>query len=359
MLDMARFQWMLVTGHTEEAEMFARRAAQRPDRAGTTSIAELDLDFSNSMILWSALTAQFAGVQERDAARSGLTGFVPDAAIRQLQLELWRLERELASQLTGKRLVDLVRAKTPGGVGFETGIPSWMRHGIAQVVAPGLAFEAVRQARQIKDVSETEAYLDAFESEVQLRLGDAENARRLAGRALEELPEQGEALLRCRVRAMAGEACRQLDDLPAALAHWDTVLRTCPQMLRLLQIELPVRIATDGSRLAERMRNTLQKSPRFAEHEAGFPMRLSAAKDNLRFELDRKYGARHLTASAKLPADTEDSTGESVEALAHRTLHERLMQPFVDFSQSDLDSLNGSPSAVQYHDGVGRLLDSL
>lgn len=358
-LAMARAQWMLVIGQTEEAEMFARCAAQTPDRAGTTSIAELDLDFSNNMILLNVLKARLAGMRERDAARTGFTGVVPDTAIRQLELECWWLERELASQLTGRRLVDLVRANTPGGAGFETGVPAWLRHGIAQVVPPGVALEAVRRARQIDDVSETVAYLNAFEAEVQLRLGETEEARRLADAALDQLPEQSEALLRCRVRVIAGEACRQLDDVPAALVHLDPVLRTCPQMLALLQFELPVRIETDGSQAAERLRESLLASPRFDEHAQGFPLRLFATGDELGFELDRLHGARHLSGTTGEQRASEDSAWESVAAVAHCILHERLKQPYVDFSQSDLDSLNGSPSAAQYHDGVNRLLDSL
>lgn len=359
MFDIARAQWLLVTGHTAEAEQFARRAARTPDRAGLTSIAEEDLDFSNGIIYWTALTARLQERLEDEADTAGSASVDADTQLRQIKWERWRTERELASQLTGERLLNLVRPNVPGGAGFETGTPAWLRHGIAQIVAPGVLLEAVRQAREIEDVPDASAYLDGIAAEAHLRRNAPEEARRLAKQALDGLQVEGEKLLRCRIRTIAGEACRRLGDMDAALGHWDTVLRTFPQCFRLIGVSLPVAIETDNSDEAEALHSSLLASPRFHADASGFRVRLSTSGNGIRFEFDRAHAAHHLQQTTPLTADQDAGNHEDIETTAHRSFHEELMQPFVDFSQTDLDSLNGSPSAVQYHNNVGQLLDSI
>jgi tetratricopeptide (TPR) repeat protein len=204
-----------------------------------------------------------------------------------------------------------------------------------------VAAEALRQARAEEDHPGAVPYFDAYEAEVALLRGDAEAALALARKALDRLPAAGEKLLRARVAAVAGEAARRLGKNAYGLALLQQALRDFPQAFRLLGTAIPVKVEHDGSALASDLAGRLLRSPRFAAAPDGFRVAIRSEDGKLIVEMFRAAGERHCQVGVTLSGQAD------AVADALRQLHRKMMSPTLDLSQVDINSLDGSPSALQ------------
>jgi tetratricopeptide (TPR) repeat protein len=328
---------LLALGHNEEAERFLRRAYDDPDRTGSTTDDETDLLMVNGLLLWTVLGSELEQLREEDAGVSGVARLAPDLKRKALEFQVWTLRRQLLKILHAPDRLSAIRPYMPGNVEIE----AWLAPGLLRILPPGVAAEALRQARAEEDHPGAVPYFDAFEAEVALLRGDAEAALALARKALDRLPAAGEKLLRARASAVAGAAARRLGKRADGLALLQQALRDFPQAFRLLGTAIPVKVEHDGSAPASDLAARLLRSPRFAEAPDGFRVVIRTEGGKLMVEMFRAAGERHCQVSVALSGKA-DAVADTL-----KELHRKVMSPALDLSQVDINSLDGSPSTLQ------------
>jgi tetratricopeptide (TPR) repeat protein len=346
-MDHARGLVLLVLGYGEDAERFVRRAYEQPDRTGSTTDDATDLAISNGLAMWTVLESRQEQLAEEDAALPALRRLAPSADRRALEFQSWTLRRGLLKILHDPQRLAVLRPYMPGTIVP----PPWLATGLVRVLPPGVAAEAVRQARAAEDHPGAVPYFDAQEAEVALLGGRNEDALTLARQALAKLPATGEKLLRARAAAVGGEAARRLGRTQEAHELLHQALCDFPGAFRLLGTAVPVRVEHDGSPLARAFAGRVTASPRFTEAADGFRLAVRGGNGKLTVELFRLAGQQHCAAS--VPARGADN---EVIAAAMRRLHNRMMSPALDLTQIDINSLEGSPSALRARQEIDRLL---
>jgi tetratricopeptide (TPR) repeat protein len=345
-MDQAVGLLLLVLGKSEDAERFVRRSHEQPDRTGSTTDDETDVALVNGLAMWTVLESRLEQLAEEDAGRSG-AAVLPDLSRRALAVQSWTLKRGLLKILHDPERLRALRPYMPGTPDLE----SWLSGGLVRLLPPGVATEAVRQARAAEDHPDAIPYFDALDAEVALLRGDAEEALAFARRALEKLPPDGEKLLRARVSAVGGEAALRLGKTEDGLMLLHQALRDFPEAFRLLKLSIPARVEDDGSPAARLLARRLLSSPRFVQNRSGFRLVVRSAGGRLTVEMFRMAGERHCEIS--VPASGNE---DEVAAVALRQLHERVMSPTLDLSQIDINSLDGSPSALRTRQEIDQLL---
>jgi tetratricopeptide (TPR) repeat protein len=330
---------LLALGRGEDAERFARRAYERPGRTGFTTDDERTELLLNGLVFWQVLQTRMEEMREADSQQSLVDRLKPNTRLESMELEAWTLKRHLLTLLSDEKfLQELLRPYMPGQDDKE----AWFTPTILQLLPPGVAVEALRQAREAEDLAKypaAAAYFDALAAELALSRGEPREALQLARQALDSLPAQGERLLRARVAAVGAEAAHQLGLGEESLTLADQALRDFPQVFRILKIAIPVHVEDDGSPLARELTRCLFLSPCFREDPAGFAITVQSTSDGLTFSLTRQGGANHFEAS--VPLGDSDS---QVVASAVRRFHERLMSPLLDLTEVDVNALDISAS---------------
>src|SRR5207253_4767466 len=107
-----------------------------------------------------------------------------DLPRRALEFQSWTLKRGLLKILHDPERLRALRPYMPGTPDLE----SWLSGGLVRLLPPGVAAEAVRQARAEEDHPGAVPYFDTLDAEVALLRGNAEEALSCARRALAKLP---------------------------------------------------------------------------------------------------------------------------------------------------------------------------
>jgi tetratricopeptide (TPR) repeat protein len=321
---------LLSLGRVEDAERFARRAFDTPDRLGRSSARRDEKTLGGAIVLWTVLTAARERIGERAAVRGESDWWGPAAndAIR------WRLARQAAHLARDSSRPSILRPFVPG----STAVESWQLGSILRMVPPGAALAMVSQARREEDHPTAPPYFDALEAEARLLAGDAEGAFRLGAQALARLPRSGEALLRGRTAAIAAEAARRLARYDEARRLWSQALAECPAAPLLLGLSLPVHVETDGSPSARALAERLLRSPRFRSESWGLPLSINSGS----VALTRADGSAHV-AVALAPGQTTD---HSALTDACDRFHQQLTGPSVPLTAVDVNALDGVPGAA-------------
>jgi tetratricopeptide (TPR) repeat protein len=339
---------LLALGRADEAERFARKAYERPGRTGSTTDDERTHTLLAGLTLWTVLNARIELLREAHAAKSTAAGLAPSPELKALETEAWMLKRHMLKLLSDETFLnELIRPYMPGQDDKET----WLVPSILRLLPPGVAVEALRQARASEDHESAVPYFDAFEAELALLRGEPAEALRLARQALEKLPPVGERLLSARVAAIGSEAAHQLGQDDESLTLANQALRDFPAVFRLLKISIPVRVEDDGSPLARRLAGRVLHSPRFRKDPAGFRMVIGCDGERVTLQMYRAAQVQHFEADAPV-----EGAGDDAVATGLKRLHERMMSPMLDLTAVDINSLDGAPAAAQAKDDIDGVL---
>jgi tetratricopeptide (TPR) repeat protein len=331
---------LLVAGRTEEALRSAKSSYELPDRGGSKSDDDRILQLAATLGYAAASQVRLEALRESSAR----TGTLP--------YDGWLLARQIRKIADRDTLVSTLRPYLAGGPGTNNGVPSWLRVSIVRFFPPGVAAEAVRQARAAEEHPQATGYLDAAEAEVQWLSGDAAAALDLAEAALKQLPQEGEKLLRARVALVKALAAHELGDVHTALPMYEQAVRDFPAAYRLFQAALPVDIQADERAESLEVARQLARSPRLTRDEQGFRLSVSVHDGVADFRLLRADSSQVLDETIAMQGDKPLDTAGVCAAF-----HERLMSPELDLLQADLGSLDGSPFAAKARETVDKLLD--
>ena len=340
---------LLAYNEPDLAWRFAESAIDSPDRAGTTSNDQKDMDMSNDLIAWTILKARQQSLQEQLALGLGKSSSLR-REIASIRLKAWKTQQRFQGRLTKDDLIRLVNPYLAGCPNIETRVQSWHRLLLADLVPTGALWVAVEHAASEHDQEPMLPYWDAMRCGLSYYDGDDERTLAYAESALEGLPNQGEKVLRASVAALAGHAAWQQGDFQQAKSHWMLTLRDFPQAFRLLDITVPVQPSVDSSAIASEIGNALIGAGCFVDHPSGFPLRIRAmTKDRMTIELLRRGNAVHADTVFAPPISPE------VPTIASDFVAE-FFQPLLELSQTDLGSLDGSPIAARFSRSVDGLL---
>lgn len=314
-------------GRTSDALRFARQMIERPGR-DTSMTDERSTTYSHARFLRGLVLARLEEIREEHAA-DGAAPFTDTKEKAALEVEWRGLERQMLRVLADDEyLVKLMRP-------YLRGVPSGVPLTLVKILPPGLSSEALRRAREAEDHPGAVPYFDASDAMIAWRRGNLDEARDWAKKALDGLPDPYESGQRAQMSAILGEAARKSGDVPEMKARYDEVLRTAPISLRELSLALPVKLADDGSELADKFARRILSSPRFVEHPDGLPLDLRAADGRLSFTLHLSSGVRHCDGAVPIGDDPDGAL-----SAACRRLHARLFSPDLDLTASDVNSLD-------------------
>lgn len=224
-----------------------------------------------------------------------------------------------------------------------------------QVLPAGTALAAIAQAKQDEDHPAAAPYFAASTAEVHHRAGRRAAALPFAREAIEKLPVDGEKLARCRMQTIAAAAELDAGRIAEALPLFDSVMGTCPALLRSLGAAIPVNFTSDDSPLSKKLEVVLARSPRLSMNPAGFRLNARVAAGNLTIQLLRLTNAAHLEVSIPL-ADGDDDAAirEAVEKF-----HQRLCVSSLVLDQTTINGLAGMPRVSVERDAIGKEIESL
>ncbi len=343
---------LLIVGQTDRAVQIAQRAVDRPDRQGTSSGTEKQATAASALRLAVALREQARRDWEASVTAPFMeAGWYRDRAAWRA-LAAWRERKRAAVLLSDEDfLVRSIRPYYVGGID----LPTFDYVELVGAVGSGVALKAIARARQEETMAGAGPFFDALTAEAEFQRGDWERAQAAAEQAFAKLP-RAEALLRGRAAAIAGASALKLGQRQRAEERFAFALAADPGVLRRLGLELPVAIETDGSELAEKAASIVRRSPRFASDPAsGFHL---AVRGGAQPEACLLGPTRDRIACAQVALKASTSPGESARMLAAE-LHRAAFAIKVDLSQSDLTTLDGSPTAQRADHQVKQLLDTL
>jgi tetratricopeptide (TPR) repeat protein len=316
---------MLALGRSDDAERFARRVFETPDRLGHTSDRPDDKELANAVVLWTVLAAKRARREER----GGWGSLRPDA-----DAEAWTLARLAGRIARQPDRPNVLRPYVPGSATIE----SWQLGTVLRMVPPGVALTMVDQARREEEHPDAAPYFDALEAEARLLANDPARALSAAREALDRLPKPGEVLLRGRTAALAAEAARRLGRSDESRELWSAALADFPAAPRLLGLAVPIKIqAEPGSRA---LADLLAASPRFRVEAWGLPLKVRAAGGRITIALGRGDGSTHAELEVALDASP---TTEKLADARDRFL-DVIASPTIHVSAADVNALDGLPA---------------
>ena len=331
--------FMLLAGYAEDAAVLSATALNQPDRNGSYSADDFQKDAMAALINAIASRMQYQTKLE-NAAGAGWTA-VLRARIGSagLLFSAWRSERYAASLFTRPEiLLNRLRPYAP----LDVHIPEWIEPDLVRMIGAGVVRRALDEALAAGAFELNTGYYHSWLAEAAAIDGDEDAVIDHGARALAELPVQ-EALLRARVAARMGDAHWKLGDYEIALEHFENAFRTDPGISRRLGIELPVRLRVSGGGFSRELADTLRASPRFSEHENGFP--LEAGDD----------GAVCLRARSGENLSCYTAPAEDAGA-ASRAFHTWAFGPGFEISKAQRSILRGS--SVILANGARRMENS-
>lgn len=340
-------------GRVDEAERIASELYGLPQRTGQTSSSQRMERLVRSLRYAMVLDARLAMVAEKSSYRSLSAGLTAAAETVRLGLVRWEVRRALIQLAAEDDLLVTLTRPNLGGDIYDTA--AWKTGALIDVLGTGVMAAAVARARVVDaETPEAAAYLDALDGEIAFRSGELGRADRLATSALAGLPRE-EALLRWRTEAWQAEVRIRLGRGDEARPLYQEVLGHWPSVLRILDLRLPVSLANDGSALAVAATARLAHSTRFAV-APGAPFRLSVSARDKTVEmcLADANGFQFTCGGAgkRDAAPTDDAIGDALDAF-----HVEAFSPKVTLTQSDLNSLDGSPVRVGADEVVKKVME--
>lgn len=355
-LDQSVASLLLVVGQTERAAQMAERAWARPDRQGVHSGTERQARSATAILLTTVLRDR-ARRHEEDATTAGLwEGLKLRARAWKERYAAWQYERRAAVFLADQEF--LVRTLRPYYVGGAD-LPQWLVAEVVGMVGAGVTLRALGEARAVEKFGASPSYFDAFEAEAEFRQGHWTRALEVAERALGRLPH-AEVLLQGRVAAIAAEAAWEQGDGVRAVQHFATALTKDPDVLRRLDLRLPVGIESDGSPLGEAARSLVERSPRFrVSGGRGSATHLVSLRGDGGGAQACLLGPRHEVVQCATVRPMQGSAPKEIARQLVAELHRVGFAYKADLSQADLTSLDGSPTAARADRQVNSLLEQL
>ncbi len=340
-IDMAAVAFLLAAGRYEKAVTITERILSRPDRTGFSSSEEDQMTAAAAIL--DAMAQRLRAVELEESAswlpwRDALEARV--AALRH-RARAWTSTRRAAARMANARtLAATLRPYLAGSVE----LPEWLEGELVRIVGPGVMAAALDDARRSETLVGAVGYFDAFSAEIALRQGRDAAAMDLAGLAVQGLPDS-ELMMQARLHAIGAKAALAAGARERALGFLDRALQLDPGVARTLDIALPTIFEAGGGPVAERALRHLRRSPRFRTVRGGSGFRL-------RVEADGAGGQAMLLGPRNTVLTRVRVTpraGEDTEALARRLaaeVHEQAFSPRVDLTETDLRSLDGSPTAA-------------
>ena len=348
LLDGTLADLLLAAGEADRAVQIAERAVTRPDRHGLWSGTPEQAHAAEALRFAAALHVRAEELEE-EASVAGFrdaTRLYARAAMD--RLEVWRQRRRAGVLLSAENFfIQSWRPYAPGRIDF---LP-WMVPEMIGAAGGGVSLAAIARAREPDGWGH--AYLDAYEAEAHLACGDTRAAFAAAERAIRDLP-QAEVLLRARASAISALAARQNHDLATETARLSQVLAHDPSLFRRLGMTLPITVKSDGSEVAEKAKRLVSGSPRFRAGAGGFVVTLSGGGAPQACLLGPS-GERIQCARPKLP---DSAAVERARGLV-RELHKVAFALSISLSQTDLNSLDGSPASARAARQVDQLLGGM
>lgn len=333
--------FLLVAGHEKEAARITKRAVERPDRTGFTSSESEQLEAASAL----ADTLVARTLMERRLEEASWSGpwdrAKALAAALDFRLRAWTSARRAAALLADERiLLATLRPYLAGAVE----LPEWLEPELVSALGPGVVRAALDDARNAETLAEAEGYFLAYEAEAAFLAGDEKGALALVDRALRTLPG-AEVLLRARMAVRGAQAAEELGLRSRSLELFDQALQMDPGSVRRLGAALPATIEAAPGPISAAAAKALRRSPRFTDPDGrgGFRVTVEGLADSGEAHLVGPRGTRF--ASARVTPRAGETSEDLGRRLA-RTLHEEAFALRVDLTQSDLSSLDGSPTAA-------------
>lgn len=375
---------LLVAGHADRALRAASRALVEPDRAAHWSGTALEVNAEAALLDQTARRTLAQQFHETAAV-------APWSAALRLRAIGWSLS--VSGWFSARRIMPLVLAGglRPRETAEQRGrpqlsAPEWMLLDAIDLMGPGPALGLIEQLRSTPAPPHSpipsdlrDGYFLALVCEAHALRGDDVACLTTGAKARELLPP-GLKLLRTRLAARMAQAALRQGDHTGAWPLLDEVFAGDPGTLRRLDAALPVALDRTLSGSVADAAALVVGTGRFVEM-AGSPFVLTASRDQLcllgpgqgllacagdpgqETARDRSNDAAHddrstettTTSIPELPRPGEFAAAERRIALAF--LREAFA-PRVDLSQSDLGSLDGSPTTQRGldDDTVNRLL---
>jgi tetratricopeptide (TPR) repeat protein len=349
-IDMSLALLLLALGQHQDAERFARRAYEHPDRTGHSTRTQDGDVLTDGVVLWTILQARIEELRERQAGAPWLDRAATGCRQAALEYQTWTLRRQLLKRLMQGEHWAILRPYLL----TDCDVQPWLLGSVIRILPSGAAAEAIRRARAEETNPAAGPYFDAIEAELALDQNDLPRALELACRSMAGLPAEKEKLLRNRVSAVGAEAARRLGRTEECLRLANQAMADFPQVFRLLETRIPVRVQDDGSPLARALAGRLLASCRFVDDRDGFSIVIHRDENRLAFEMFRLGKARHFTDSVPIGKDGRQAVQAAVERF-----YQRLMSPTLDLTQIAINSLDGSPAALHSQQAIDTLLDKV
>lgn len=338
--------FLLVAGYPQETAGITRRAMARPDRTGFTSSESEQMEAASAIV--DALAHRTVAEHLDEAASWSSPWDATKALTESLRhrLRAWTSARRAASLVSSSERILLATLRPYLAGSLE--LPEWIEPELVAALGPGVAAAAVERARraEAQDViaQEAEGYFDAFDAEIAWHSGSYRRCLEATDRALVHLPG-AEVLLRARVAARGAQAAEKRGEREHALELFDQVLQSDPGVIRRLGAALPTTFEGQGGAVARKALDHLEDSPRLRKVRGGGAFRVTVRGDDTSGEacLLGPRGTRYACARVQ-PRAGENAT-DTARRLAEE-FHLESFAPRLDLTQSDLRSLDGSPTAA-------------
>ncbi len=334
----------LELGRGEEALRFSDQAVLESTRHIDNLVNSEIMSLSARLANWTALQLRIEESRELENASER----------RRLRLKEWTLRKKIRKLLNEKTLISSIRPYLLNAPGIPTGIPSWMRMTVVDFVAPHIALEAIRLAREAEEHSQAVAYIDAAEARVQLAMGNDEKAFQLAQQAWKGLDRDYEKTLRASVSITAAQAAEHLGQMDQSLEYYAIAIRDWPQGLRIAHVSLPVALQTNKTESRTPLLEAIQQSPRFHQAQEGFPMHIDSQPHAIHCRLQKKTGQPLFEKSF----DVSDPALTSLAELK-RQLHRAITPPAVELQPRELSQLSGAVSVAIHRGSVEEFLSPI
>ena len=260
--------FMLLAGYADDAAALSATALNQPDRNGSYSADDFQKDAMAALVNAVANRVSYQLRLEAAAGEGWFAALRARVEAAGLLFAAWRSERFAASLFTRPEiLLNRLRPYAP----LDVHIPEWIEPELAQMIGAGVLRQALEEALAAGAFELNTGYYHAWLTEAAAIEKDAAEVIARGGRALAELPAP-EALLRARVAARMGDAHWRRGEHEAALEQLENAFRADPGVSRRLGIALPVRLLVSGGGFSRELAEILRASPRFREHENGFPL---------------------------------------------------------------------------------------
>jgi predicted Zn-dependent protease len=336
---------LLAYNEAKLAQRFLLQALQDPYRGAFSYGSIRDIKLSTEVELW--MIRKYAAEELHELISFGGTPTISGwTSWSTLQTAMWATQQRFTNQLGHAQVVNLVSPYNPGGASVQ----SWQLFSLLDMVPLGILEVALAESARGETASWIAPYYDSLEAGIRLRKNDPTAALRLASRALERLPPQGEKVFRSFVSSIAGQAAWQLGQPEKGIGFWTTTLRDFPQALRWLEIQIPILLINQAGEVGERVTLSLAASRRFFVDPRGCEINVRKLDDErLLIEMFRNDRSRHL----ELVVPIVDEEGFAATTVAQ--FHQKFFQPLVELTQTDLGSLDGSPVAARMRRQVDQL----